>query len=270
MKSPRIYTYKVTFEEVPYWYWGVHKEKKFGELYLGTPITHAWMWEFYTPYLQICEEFPYTDEGWITANKVEDRMIFPDLNNPLCLNESCGARVSLNILRQNGGKVVKRLHQEKTDERKSKHALKMANAAHAPKTSGGKSQLGVSNGKRLHEVKDEKGRSINSVKGSEKLNQEKDENGKSVKALKGLKTLHSEKTEDGKSAHAVKCFENVHVKKDENGKSVLAVRAGKEAAKKLNSQLYKCLITGKVSTAAGLSHWQLRRGIDTSLREKLP
>jgi hypothetical protein len=25
--QPRIYTYKITFEGSPYWYWGVHKEK---------------------------------------------------------------------------------------------------------------------------------------------------------------------------------------------------------------------------------------------------
>ena len=27
IRFPRIYTYKITFEEVPYYYYGVHKEK---------------------------------------------------------------------------------------------------------------------------------------------------------------------------------------------------------------------------------------------------
>jgi len=102
MISPRIYTYKVTFEEVPYWYWGVHKEKKFGETYLGTPITHKWMWEFYTPKIQILEFFPNTEEGWKEANLVEDRLIKPDLNHPLCLNEACGGKLSLAGLSQAG------------------------------------------------------------------------------------------------------------------------------------------------------------------------
>jgi hypothetical protein len=47
--QPRIYTYKITFEEVPYYYYGVHKEKTFNEEYWGSPVTNKWCWEFYTP-----------------------------------------------------------------------------------------------------------------------------------------------------------------------------------------------------------------------------
>jgi general stress protein YciG len=93
--EPRIYTYKVTFEEIPHWYWGVHKEKKFNDGYLGSPITHKYMWELYTPYLQILELFPYSEEGWAEANRVEDRLILPDLNNPFCLNEAVGPKLSI-------------------------------------------------------------------------------------------------------------------------------------------------------------------------------
>ena len=104
MTRPRIYTYKITFEEVPYWYWGIHKEKKFGEVYLGSPVTHKWIWEFYTPRIQILEVFPYTDEGWENAKSVEYRLILPDLNHPLCLNENCGRSVSLRVSRETGRK----------------------------------------------------------------------------------------------------------------------------------------------------------------------
>jgi hypothetical protein len=100
--EPRIYTYKVTFEEVPHWYWGVHKEKKFGEEYFGSPITHRWMWEFYTPHLQVLEFFSFDAEGWTEAQLVEKKIIRPDLNNPLCLNEGCGSFLSLATLSQNG------------------------------------------------------------------------------------------------------------------------------------------------------------------------
>ena len=104
--NPRIYTYKVTFIDAPYWYWGVHKEKKFGETYFGSPITNKWYWDFYEPLIQILEFFPYTDSGWAEARKVEQRLIRPDLNHPCCLNERCGGTVSLAVARKSGNLAV--------------------------------------------------------------------------------------------------------------------------------------------------------------------
>jgi hypothetical protein len=111
MKSPRIYTYKVTFEEIPHWYWGVHKESKYNDGYMGSPTTHRWMWDFYTPHLQILELFPLSDDGWEEANRVEDRLILPDLNNPLCLNEGCNGYVSIETARK-GGEIAGRMNAE--------------------------------------------------------------------------------------------------------------------------------------------------------------
>lgn len=109
--QPRIYTYKITFEEIPHWYWGVHKENKYNDGYMGSPVTHKWMWDFYTPRVQILEFFPFTDEGWLEACEVERRLITPDLNNPLCLNERCGSINSLETLRKaakaGGDKIYK-------------------------------------------------------------------------------------------------------------------------------------------------------------------
>jgi hypothetical protein len=144
MTTPRIYTYKVTFEEIPYWYWGVHKEKKFGEFYIGTPKTHKWMWKFYTPQIQILEFFPNTEEGWKEANLVENRLIKPDINNSLCLNENCGGYISLTRASEGG----KKTHELKDESGKSLHALR--------------------NLKKIHEAKDEKGRSLHAVKGGMK------------------------------------------------------------------------------------------------------
>jgi hypothetical protein len=93
--EPRIYTYKITFENTPYWYWGVHKEKRFAEPYWGSPIVNRWVWDFYEPSVQILEFFPNTEEGWKQALLVEQRLILPDLNNPFCLNERCGPKNSL-------------------------------------------------------------------------------------------------------------------------------------------------------------------------------
>ena len=107
-QSPRIYTYKITFEEVPYYYYGVKKEKYFNQEYWGSPITHKWVWDFYTPKKQILEIFDYTDEGWLKAKEVEDRLIKPVYNSDkYCLNESCGAVRSLKVLREKSGKFLK-------------------------------------------------------------------------------------------------------------------------------------------------------------------
>jgi len=104
-QSPRIYTYKITFEEVLYYYYGVHKEKKFDEYYMGSPITHKWMWDFYTPKKKILQVFEYSKKGYIEAQKVEKRLIKPFYNiDKWCLNESCGGLISLNQLK-NAGKI---------------------------------------------------------------------------------------------------------------------------------------------------------------------
>jgi len=101
-----IYTYKITFEEVPYYYYGVRKQKKENEEYFGTPVTHKWMWEFYTPKKQILEIFDYSNEGWIKAQEVEKRLINPFYNNdPYCLNENVGGFVSLEALSKLGKKL---------------------------------------------------------------------------------------------------------------------------------------------------------------------
>ncbi len=101
--SPRIYIYKITFEEVRYYYYGVHKEKKFGEYYMGSPKTHKWVWDFYTPKKQILQFFDFTEEGWLEANKIEKRIIRPFYNNDKwCLNENCGGFISMEAKRKSG------------------------------------------------------------------------------------------------------------------------------------------------------------------------
>jgi hypothetical protein len=99
----RIYVYKITFEEVPYWYWGVHKEKKYGEVYWGTPVSHKWVWSFHTPKIQILQIF----DSWEEAKLIEDRLIRPDLNNTLCLNEAVGFHMSLESCSRGGVSAAK-------------------------------------------------------------------------------------------------------------------------------------------------------------------
>ena len=105
-QSPRIYIYKITFEEVLYYYYGFHKEKVFGEYYMGSPYTHKWCWDFYTHKKQILQFFEYSDQGYLEAQEVEKRLIKPFYNtDKWCLNENCGGVISLDICRRNGNKM---------------------------------------------------------------------------------------------------------------------------------------------------------------------
>ena len=109
IESPRIYTYKITFKDMPYYYFGVHKEKRFNEEYLGTPRTNKWCWDLYEVEKQILEVFPNTEEGWIDALNVERRLIRPVFNSdPYCLNANCGGFVSLEVRK----KTAKKTYQE--------------------------------------------------------------------------------------------------------------------------------------------------------------
>ena len=226
---PRIYTYKITFEGTPFWYWGIHKEKSYNEEYWGSPITNVWYWTFYTPKKQILEIFPFTDEGWKEANQVEHRLIKPDLNNPLCLNERYGIISSLRVLRAHGSKMAEQLNKEKD--------------------SLGRSVQGVKNAERLNKEKDEEGRSINATKGAIQTNKEKTEDGRSVNAMKGAAVLHT----------------FLHSEKNEEGKSKVAVKAGNSTG----AQRWRCLKSGLISNAAGIVRYQRAHGIDTSLRERI-
>jgi hypothetical protein len=226
---PRIYTYKITFEGTPYWYWGVHKEDEFDEIYWGSPVTNKWYWEVYSPEKQILEIFPYSDEGWDVAQLIEQRLILPDLDNPFCLNERCGVRSSMRVLRENGRRNVATINAEKDDL--------------------GRSIQGVKNAERLNAEKDELGRSVNAVKGSIKTNEEKTADGKSVNAVKGAAVLHT----------------FLHSDKNEEGKSKVAVKAGSSTG----AQRWRCLVSGVVSNAAGVVRYQRKHNIDTSLRERI-
>ena len=119
-QSPRVYTYNITFIDTPYYYYGVHKEKKFDEEYWGTPVTNKWCWEFYTPKKQILEVFDYTDKGWVEANRIEKIIIKQFYNTDRwCLNESCGGDISLDIRRKTGkiiGKMVGKKNAKRNKE----------------------------------------------------------------------------------------------------------------------------------------------------------
>jgi len=100
--SPRIYVYKITFDEVPHYYYGLHKEKKFDEYYMGSPKTHKVYWEKYTPRKEYLKFFEFSNVGYNKARKFEDNLIAPVLNDELCLNEHVGGLFSLETFRKAG------------------------------------------------------------------------------------------------------------------------------------------------------------------------
>jgi hypothetical protein len=231
-QSPRIYIYKITFEEVLYYYYGVHKEKKFDEYYMGSPVTHKWCWDFYTPKKQILEIFDCTDVGWLEANKVEKRLIKSTYQtDKWCLNENCAGVISLNISKINGKKTkeLKKGIFSRTEEQKKEDRSK-----------GGKVG-GKNGGEKVKELK------IGIFSRSEEQRILDARNGALV-----LKELN------------LGICSLTHEQLSENGK-----KGGKIAVKNLISQKWMCLETEFISTSAGLSHYQRKRGIDTSRRKRV-
>ena len=132
-------------------------------------------------------------------------------------------------------------------------------------------------GQKAHELRNENGKSIHGIRVASIIHpiihSQKDENGKSEHAVKMGKSAHKEKDEKGKSLHGLRCANLLHAKKDERGKSVASVKGGSKGGKvgsaNTNSQKYKCLVTGKISTPGPLTRWQRKRNIDTSLRVRV-
>jgi hypothetical protein len=149
--QPRIYTYKITFEEVPYYYYGSKKEKYYNQEYWGSPKTNRWCWELYTPKKQILELFDYTDEGYEECLSIENRLIKPFLNDPYCLNERCSNFYSLRILRDAGKKSSKKNNEIMRELNKGIFALTVEQRSENGKIGGKKA--GEQNGKRNKEYK---------------------------------------------------------------------------------------------------------------------
>jgi general stress protein YciG len=249
-QSPRIYTYKITFEEVPYYYYGSHKEKQFDEKYWGTPVTHKWCWELYTPKKQILELFDYTDEGWLEANEVEKRIIKQFYNaDRWCLNENCGGNFSIK-------------HQQKAG-RKSGLSHKQNGTGFFKLTKEERSELSKKCGKKGGTKTKELGVGIFSIP-PDKKSETSHKTGKKVKELGiGIFSRTPEKiSEDCKKGGSKTYIEST-------GVFSITPEERKEINKRTNSQKWMCLETGYITTAGPLSNYQKARGIDTSKRKRI-
>jgi hypothetical protein len=265
--QPRIYTYKITFEEVPYYYYGSKKEKKYNEEYWGSPITNRWCWELYTPRKQILETFDYTDEGYGECLSIENRLIKPFLNDPYCLNEHCGGFCSLESFKR-GGQKTKELCigvHGRTKEQMSENGKKGTQRC---------KELGVG----IYSLSSEQ-KSENGKKGGE-LTKE---------LCIGVHGRTKEQMiEQGKKNYeqGIGIFGYTSEQKSENGKKggeliknlgkgifSFTIEQRKENAKKggkqSNSQKWQCSETGFISTSGPLTLYQNKRGIDTSKRIRI-
>jgi hypothetical protein len=234
-QSPRIYIYKITFEEVLYYYYGVHKEKKFDEYYMGSPKTHKWCWELYTPKKQILEIFPFTDEGWLEAQEIEKRIIAPVLNEKSCLNESCGGVISLDACSKGGkksGKIVGKKTYELGIGIFSFTQEQMIENSRKGGTIGGKItgrktyELGIGIHGRTKDEMVESGRKLGKMYGN----------------------------------HNYELGIGIHGRTKEKRT---------EDCKKGANQKWLCLETGYVTNAGALTNYQRKRGIDTSKRKQV-
>jgi general stress protein YciG len=268
MYSPRIYTYKITFEEVPYYYYGVHKEKVFGEEYWGSPVTNRWCWELYTPKKQILEFFDYTDDGWKESQKVEKRLIKKFYNtDKWCLNESVGGYSSISICSQNGLKskenkvgifsltkeqlieIGKKRGKENFENKIGFFAISKEERSKIGKKSGTKNyKEGIGLVAISKERKSEIGK-----KAAEKNKLNK----------VGIFSLTKEQMSENGKKNAIKN------KKNKVGIFGMSLEKRREICRKVNSQKWKCLETGHITTAGPLTIYQKSRGIDTSKRERI-
>lgn len=260
-QSPRIYVYKITFEEVLYYYYGVHKEKKFGEYYMGSPQTHKWAWEFYTPKKQILQFFDFTDEGWIEAQQIEKRLIRPFYQtDKWCLNESCGGIVSLKILRRNcelGIGIHSYSKEEKTEVcRKGGNKVYELGIGVHSLTLDEKRKIGMKAGRIAYE---------NKLGIHARTEEEKREHNKKagIKCYELGAGIHSQTHEDKvrMGMRTYKLGRGVH-KLTSTEKSEF----GRVGGLKTSSQIWECTITGYRTNAGALTVYQRNRNIDVSNR----
>jgi hypothetical protein len=249
-QSPRIYLYKITFEEVSYYYYGVHKEKKFGEYYMGSPKTNKWCWELYTPKKQILEIFPYTDEGYIKAQEVEGRLIRPVYNtDKWCLNESCLGVFSLEQKSKAGKIGGKKIVEEKiglfgrTKEEMKETSRKGGEKAY---------ELGIG----VHSLSSNEKKKCGSKGGKIAYEMKIGVHGRSKEKM----------SEDGKKSGKI-AYElgvGVHGRSKEK-----MTEDGRKGSKNTNFQVWECTETGYTANPGNLSKYQKARGIDTSKRKRI-
>lgn len=274
--SSRIYLYKITFEEVPHYYYGIHKEKKFNEYYMGSPVTHRWYWIFYTPKKQILQFFTSKKE----ANIIENRIIKFCINDPLCLNENCGGIISTKMCKKGAQILVENklgIHgrskeQIKLDGDKGRETQKKLKIGIYSMSIEERKKIGKKVGDRNVET----GHIQNLGRLNGKLNKENNlgifsmsEKERKDASSKGGKISGNNAIKNKTGIHSFTKEERITISKrggDKNVETGHIQNLGKRTSKILNNRKWKCLETGYITTAGPLTVYQRARGIDTKLR----
>jgi hypothetical protein len=257
-QGPRIYLYKITFEEVPYYYYGIKKEKYYNQEYWGSPKTNKWCWELYTPKKQILQLFDYSDDGYIESQEVEKRLIGTFYQtDKWCLNESCGGQISLKVRRETGKKLYEKkigVHSLTTEQR-SKNGKKVAKM----NEKNGTAIYGMSK-----EQKSEAGK-IGGKIGGKKSSLKNKEN------KLGIFSMTSEELSFAGRKGGKIGGRNSQKTLRENKLGIYAITPDeqREIVAKTNSQRWMCLETGYITTSGPLTRYQKKRGIDTSKRKRI-
>ena len=266
-QSSRIYLYKITFEEVPYYY-GSKKERYYNQEYWGSPKTNKWCWELYTPKKQILQFFDFTDEGWLEAQEIEKRLIRPVFNtDKWCLNACCGGVFSLDISRRNGLKNKENCIGifSQTPEQRREHGRK--NAAKNKENNVGIFSMTLEQksevGRRCGLQHKENGTGIFVLTPEERVELSRRNGLKSYENGTGLFGLTPEQRSENSRKSGLQHKENG------TGICSLTKEEKSEAGKKSGAQRWICEETGFVSNAAGVIRYQIKRGIDTSKRRRI-
>lgn len=252
--SPRIYVYKITFDEVDHYYYGSHKEKHYNQYYMGSPVTHKDYWKLYTPKKEYIKFFDFSDSGYSEAREYENSLIRPVYNiDPLCLNESCGGHMSLDVCR-NSAKIM------------GQKAYKLGIGIHGlPK------EIRIKNAKLAGQKCYELGVGVHA-----RSKEEMSEHGK-----KGAKVLfelgigiygqtREEKSGAGKKGGKIAGYKTYELGVGIHGMTQEErIEASQRGAKTQHTQKWQCTVTGYVSSPCGLSSYQKARGIDTSSRIRI-
>lgn len=271
--QPRIYVYLITFVDQPYWYWGVHKEKKFDEYYMGSPVTNKKYWELYEPIKEIVQVFEYSEEGETLARSFESQLIKPDLNNPFCLNEHCGGMVSSKVLSE-------ALRKKWEDPEYWVKMCKISKARWQNPEYKEKMSRSVSRAMKDPEYKEKiskvrKERWKDGEYRSKVVNSQKEAFARKEHQKGERNSQHGTMwITDGEENRKVNKAEDIPVgfrkgrtmPSAKQGLDPKELEAMRERIKPLNSNKWMCLETGYISTAAGLHSYQRARGIDPSKR----
>jgi hypothetical protein len=155
----RFYTYKVTFKDLPkYFYYG--RKKSDGKSYFGTPVTWKKLWDMFEPEVQILQWYDTAEE----ADKAERAIIKATWDSPFSLNENCGGLFSEASVSKGG--ISNTPKQKATRKKNAKRMNLHPNTVEARKAA-------CVNGGKSNTPAQQKARRETGLKNSERVNSQK-------------------------------------------------------------------------------------------------